>query len=166
MTTLYRTQVPQGTTQVMLYTIGVQSAPCSSLLTGILPTTPGNNPIVKVITGLRQYVHPAMDGPAATDDPLNNRTFTLLGDSFQPQLPTIQLEPANGFVASGQLRNVAVPIDDSLNTYFTQRPDPFLTPRRTEVLVNVEVRRVLYLPTAWTPAFIDGVVPREAWTRA
>jgi hypothetical protein len=164
MATLYGNQEPQGTTQVMAHAIGVQSGPCSFLT--ILPTTPGNDPLVEVITGLRQYVRPATDGPAATNDPLNNRTFALLGDSFQPQLPTIQLEPANGFVASGQPGNVAVPTEDSLNAYFTQHPDHLLAPRRTGVWVNMEVRRVLYLPTAWTPAFIAGVPPREAWARA
>jgi hypothetical protein len=115
--TLYGTEEPQGTTQVMAHAIGVQSGPCSFLT--ILPTTPGNDPIVEVITGLRQYVRPATDGPAAMNDPLNNRTFAFLGDSFQPQLPTIQLEPANGFVASGQPGNVAVTTDDELDAYFT-----------------------------------------------
>jgi hypothetical protein len=93
MAKLYGTEEPQGTTQVMAHAIGVQSGPFSFLT--IPPTIPGNDPIVEVITGLRQYVRPVTDGPAATNDPLNNRTFALMGDSFQPQLPTIQLEPAN-----------------------------------------------------------------------
>jgi hypothetical protein len=161
---LYGTQEPQGTTQVMAHAIGVQSGPCSFLT--ILPTTPGNDPIVEVITGLRQYVRPATDGLAAVNDPLNNRTFALFGDSFQPQLPVIRLEPSNGFVAAGQPSNMAVPTDASLTAYFQQHPDHILAPRRTGVTVNEEVRRVLYLPTAWTPAFIGGLSPREAWTRA
>jgi hypothetical protein len=97
MATLYGTEELQGTTQAMAHAIGVQSGPCSFLT--ILPTTPGNDPIVEVITGLRQYVRPATEGPAATNDPLNNRTFALMGDLFQPQLPTIKLKLANGFVA-------------------------------------------------------------------
>jgi hypothetical protein len=164
MATLYGTEEPQGTTQVVAHAIGVQSGQCSFLT--ILPTTPGNEPIVEVITGLRQYVRPTTDGPAATNDPLKNRTFALMGDSFQPQSPTIQLEPANGFVASGQPGNVAVTTDDALDTYFTQHPDHLLAPRHTGVSVTMEVRRVLYLPTAWTSAFIGGVPPREAWARA
>jgi hypothetical protein len=95
-----------------------------------------------------------------------DRTFTLMGVSFQPQLPTIQLEPAKGFVASGQPGNVAVTTYDVLDTYFTQHMDHLLAPHRTGVLVTMEVRRVLYLPAAWTPAFIGGVPPREAWARA
>jgi hypothetical protein len=164
MATLYGTEEPQGTTQVMAHAIGVQSGLCIFLT--ILPTTPGNDPIAELITGLRQYVRPATDGPAATNDRVNNRTFALMGDSFQPQLPTIQLELANGFVALGQPGNVAVLADDALNTYFTQHPDHLLAPRRTGVSVNMEVRRVLCLPTAWTPAFIGGVLPRGAWARA
>jgi hypothetical protein len=161
---LYRAEEPQGTIQVMAHTIGVQSRPCSFLT--ILPTTPGNDLIVEVITGLRQDVRPATDGPAGTNDPLNNRTFPLMGDSFQPQLPTIQLEPANGLVASGQPRNVEVTTDEALNTYFTQHPDHLLAPRQTGVSVTMEVQQVLYLPMAWTPASIGGVPPRKAWAQA
>jgi hypothetical protein len=40
MATLYGTEEPQGTTQVMAHAIGVQSGPCSFLT--ILPTTPAN----------------------------------------------------------------------------------------------------------------------------
>jgi hypothetical protein len=61
---LYRTPEPQLTAQVMAHAIEIQSGPRSFLT--ILPTTPGNDPIVKVITGLRQYVCSATEGPAAT----------------------------------------------------------------------------------------------------
>ena len=47
MATLYGTQEPQGTTQVMAHAIGVQSGPCSFLT--ILPTTPGNDPMTDAV---------------------------------------------------------------------------------------------------------------------
>jgi hypothetical protein len=66
----------------------------------------------------------------------------------------------------GQPGNVAVTTGDALEAYFTQHPDHLLAPRRTGVSVTMEVRRVLYLPTAWTSAFIGRVPPKEAWARA
>jgi hypothetical protein len=61
---------------------------------------------------------------------------------------------------------VAVTTNDVLNTYLTQHLDHLLAPCQTGVLVTREVQQALYLPPAWTPAFIGRVPPQEAWARA
>jgi hypothetical protein len=94
MAQLYRYQEPTGTSMVTAHAMaGVTTFPCAFLT--ILPVTLGNQPVVLVrIHCVRQYIHPATDGVAATNDLLNNRTFLFMGDCFLPQLPTIlEMEP-------------------------------------------------------------------------
>jgi hypothetical protein len=114
---------------------------------------------------VRQFIRPAKDGTAATNDPLNNRTFAFIGDCFPPQLPAIKMEPSTGLVDYGQPTVLPVPDDAPLEAFYQRHGDEELAPRRT-TSTQQEVRRVIYLPMAWVPSFIDDIPPKEAWERA
>jgi hypothetical protein len=163
MTQLYGTQEPTGTSMVVAHAMGVTTGPCAFLT--ILPTTPGNNSVISVIHCVRQFIRPATDGAAATNDPLNNRTFAFIGDCFPPQLPAIKMEPSTGLVDYGQPTVLTVPDDAPLQAFYQTHGDEELAPRRT-TSTQQGVRRVMYLPVAWVPSFIDDIPPKVAWERA
>jgi hypothetical protein len=107
----------------------VTTDPCAFLT--ILPVTPGNAPVVSVIHCVRQYIRPATDGAAATNDPLNNRTFVFMGDCFPPQLPTIKMEPPTGIIDCGQPLAMPVSNDGPMDAFYQPHEDEELVPRRT-----------------------------------
>jgi hypothetical protein len=163
MAQLYGNQEPTGTSMVFAHAMGVTTGPCAFLT--VLPVTPGNNPVVSVIHCVRQYIRPARDGAAATNDPLNNRTFAFMGDCFPPQLPTVKMEPSTGIIDYGQPTAMPVPNDGPLGTFYQGHADEELAPRRTATTQQT-IRQVIYLPVAWLPSFMDDPLPKVAWERA
>jgi hypothetical protein len=163
MAQLYGNQEPTGTSMVFAHAMGVTTGPCAFLT--ILPVTPGNQPVVSVIHCVRQYIRSAADGTAATNDPLNNRTFVFMGDCFPPQLPAIKMEPSTGIIDYGQPMVMPVPNDGPLAIFYQGHGDEELVPRRTAT-TQQDIRQVIYLPVAWIPAFIDDLPPKIAWDRA
>jgi hypothetical protein len=126
MTQLYGDQEPTGMSMVFAHAMGVTTGPCAFLT--VLPVTLGNLPVVSVIHYVRQYIRPAADGAAATNDPLNNRAFVFMGDYFPLQLPTIKMEPSTGIIDYGRPTSVPVPNDGSLETYYQGHGDEELAP--------------------------------------
>jgi hypothetical protein len=163
MAQLYRDQEPTGTSMVFAHAMGVTTGPCVFLT--ILRATPGNSTVVSVIHCVRQYIRPATDGAAATNDPLNNRTFVFMGDCFPPQLPMIKMEPSTGIIDYGQPLAMPVPNDGSMGTFYQAHENEELLPQRTPT-TQQDIRQVIYLPVAWIPAFIDDLPPKVAWERA
>jgi hypothetical protein len=163
MTQLYGDQEPTGTSMVFAHAMGVTTGPCAFLT--VLPATPGNLPVVSVIHCVRQYIRPAADGTAATNNPLNNRTFAFMGDCFPPQLPTIMMDPSTGIIDYGQPTAMPVPNDVSLGTYYQGHGDKELAPQRTTTTQQA-IRQVIYLPAAWLPSFIEDLPLKTAWERA
>ena len=163
MAQLYGDQEPTGTSMVFAHAMGVTTGPCAFLT--ILPATPGNSTVVSVIHCVRQYICPATDGAAATNDPLNNRTFIFMGDCFPPQLPMIKMEPSTGIIDYGQPLALPVPNDGPMGTFYQAHGNEELLPRRTPT-TQQDIRQVIYLPVAWIPAFIDDLPPKVAWERA
>jgi hypothetical protein len=163
MTQLYGDQDPTGTSMVFAHAMGVTTGPCAFLT--VLPVTPGNLPVVSVIHCVRQYIRAATDGAAATNDPLNNRTFVFMGDCFPPQLPTIKMEPSTGIIDYGQPTALPVPNEGPLELFYQGHGDEELAPRRTTTTQQA-IRQVIYLPAAWLPSFIEALPPKIAWERA
>jgi hypothetical protein len=163
MAQLYGDQEPTGTSMVFAHAMGVTTGPCAFLT--ILPVTPGNSPVVLVIHCVRQYIRPATNGAAATNDPLNNRTFVFIGDCFPPQLLTIKMEPSTGIIDYGQPLAMPVPNDGPMDTFYQAHKDEELVPRPTAA-TQQDIRQVMYLPVAWIPSFIDDLPPKVAWERA
>ncbi len=124
-TQLYGNQESTGTC-IFSHAMGSTTGPCAFLT--VLPVTPGNLPVVSVIHCVRQYIRPAADGAAATNDPLNNRAFVFMGDYFPLQLPTIKMEPSTGIIDYGRPTSVPVPNDGSLETYYQGHGDEELAP--------------------------------------
>ena len=163
MTQLYGDQEPTGTSMVFAHAMGVTTGPCAFLT--MLPVTPGNLPEVSVVHCVRQYIRSAADGAAATNDPLNNRTFVFIGDCFPPQLPTIKMEPSTGIIDYGQPTAMPIPNNGPLATFYQGHGDEELAPRRTTTTEQA-IRQVIYLPAAWLPSFIEALPPKIAWERA
>lgn len=72
----YGTQEPAGTCMVITHAMGGSTGSCAFLT--ILPTIPGNDLVILVVHSVRQFIQPATDGTAATNDPLNNPTFAFI----------------------------------------------------------------------------------------
>jgi hypothetical protein len=163
MAQLYGDQDSTGTSMVFAHAMGVTTGPCAFLT--ILPVTPGNSTVVSVIHCVGQYIRPATDGAAATNDSLNNRTFVFMGDCFPPQLPMIKTEPSTGIINYGQPLAMPVPNDGPTDTFYQAQENEELLPRRTAT-TQQDIRQVIYLSVAWIPAFIDDLPPKVAWERA
>jgi hypothetical protein len=142
---------------VIAHAMGVITGPCAFLT--ILPTTPGNDSVILVLHCVRQFIRPATDGAAATNDPLNNRTFAFIGDCFPPQLPAIKMEPSTGLVDYGQPTVMPVPDDAPMGAFYQTHGDKELAPRRT-TSTQQEVRQVIYLPMAWVNCGSSSLKPR------
>ena len=131
------------------YALGMDSGPCAFLT--MLPVMKGQPQYVSVIHGLRQ-------------SPFKKEVYAFVGDTTLPTLPTIKVTPYDGLVPYFQPMFQTFCDSGKLESFYDIHSDDILLPNEG-LGIRKKVRRLVYIPTVWVPAFAKPLLPNEARRR-
>jgi hypothetical protein len=150
---------------LLAHALGVQTGPCAFL--AVVPAMAAGQTKIEVIHCTCQYIIPATQPNSATD-PLQGRMIMFLGEITNNQLPIIFMEPPTGLHAYFSSQQTPVPELVPLEAFYATHGSQDLLPSRMVAahLADRPVRYLTFIPLPFVPAFIDGLLPREAFNRA
>jgi hypothetical protein len=151
---------PPDGLMLVVNALGVEHGHCAFLV--VTPSMFANNPLVKVVHCVRQYMLPASTSNAAAD-PLQHRTILFSGDMSNGLCPRLWLEPATGLPAHFQETATEVPTQAAVQAFYQNHTASELMPRRAAT-TNMPIRYLTYIPQAWVPACIGGLSQKRPWT--
>jgi hypothetical protein len=122
---------------------------------------------IKVVYCTQQYIILATQPNSATD-PLQGRMILFMGEITNNQLPIIFMELPTRLHAYFASQQTAVPNKVLLDAFYAALWVQDLLPSRTvaENLTDRLVRYLTLISLLFVPAFIDGLLPWEALSRA
>jgi hypothetical protein len=102
--------------------------------------------------------------PHAATDPLQGRMALFMGEISYGQLPMTMLEPPLGLPNYFLEKPTVVPDKAFVTTFYqTHAHSELLPPRLLAGNVdNHNTRYMAFLPVPFVPAFIDGMLPKDA----
>jgi hypothetical protein len=150
---------------LLAHALGVQTGPCAFL--AVIPAMAAGQTKIEVIHCTCQYIIPATQ-PNSVTDPFQGRMIMFLGEITNNQLPIIFMEPPTGLHAYFASQQTPVPELVPLEAFYATHGSQDLLPSRTVAahLADCPVRNLTFIPLPFIPAFIDGLLPWEAFIQA